>query len=307
MYDISKYEDAHTVEEAIALLQANPRAVVISGGSDVLIKIREGKLPAAELVSIRGIEELKEIKLEGDETVAIGAAATFTQLTRHPLISRRLPLLTEAAGLVGGPQIRNMGTIGGNVCNGATSADCAAPLFAFNARLRIQGPEGIRTVAIQDFYQGPGKVALGHGDILTAILIAREDYSGFSGCYIKYAMRNAMDIATLGCAAAVRLRDSRVEELRLAFSVAAPTPVRCPQTEELAKGRTVDGILLADIGRAAVSEVQPRDSWRASREFRLHLAEELSKQAVAEACRRAGHESDRESDEEGDGEGGAEK
>lgn len=290
MFDIAKYEEAYTVEEAIALLQANPRAIVIAGGSDVLIKLHEGRLPAAELVSIHGIPELKGVHLDSDGTLVIGAGTTFTAIAGSQLIKQHVPVLAEAVSLVGGPQIRNIGTIGGNVCNGVTSADSASTLLALNAKLRIQGPESERLVSIHDFYQGPGRVALAHGEILTAILIARENYEGFGGHYIKYAMRNAMDIATLGCAAVVKLTDDRVEELRLALGVAGPTPLRCFKTEALAKGREVNETLLNDLGAAAITEVNPRTSWRASREFRLQLVEELTKRAVLEACRRAGGE-----------------
>ncbi len=290
MYDIAKYEEAYTVEEAIALLQANPQAVIISGGSDVLIKLHEGRIQDAELVSIHGIPELKGVTLATDGTIAIGSGASFTNITRNPIIRQYIPVLGEAVDMVGGPQIRNIGTIGGNVCNGVTSADSASTLFALNAKLRIQGPDGERMVSIHDFYKGPGKVDLAHGEILTAILVTKENYEGFSGHYIKYAMRNAMDIATLGCVAVCKINNNRVEDFRLALGVAGPTPMRCPQTEEIAKGRLVDESLLEEIGRTAMTEVNPRTSWRASKEFRLQLIEELSKRAFMEAYRKAGGE-----------------
>ncbi|MBP2636608.1 MAG: Xanthine dehydrogenase [Firmicutes bacterium] len=290
MYDIAKYEEAYTVEEAIALLQANPQAVIISGGSDVLIKLHEGQLPDAQLISIHGIPELKGIKLEAGQTIAIGAGTSFSQISRSDIIQQHLPVLGEAVSMVGGPQIRNIGTIGGNVCNGVTSADSAATLFALNAKLRIQGSNTERLVAIHDFYQGPGKVDLAHGEILTAILITKENYEGYNGHYIKYAMRNAMDIATLGCTAVGKFINNQVTDFRLALGVAGPTPLRCYKTEEIAKGRLVDQTLLAEIGKTAITEVNPRTSWRASKEFRLQLVEELSKRAFLEAYRKAGGE-----------------
>jgi len=290
MYDIDKYEETYTVEEAIALLQANPKAVIISGGSDVLIKLHEGRMPAAELVSIHGIPELKGVTLENDGTIAIGAGTSFTNITKSPIIQQFIPVLGEAVAMVGGPQVRNIGTIGGNVCNGVTSADSAATLFAFNAKLQIQGSYGERVISIHEFYQGPGKVALAHGEILTAILVTKENYEGFSGHYIKYAMRNAMDIATLGCVAVCKFNKDQVEDFRLALGVAGPTPMRCSKTEEMAKGRLVDEKLLEEIGKTAITEVNPRTSWRASKEFRLQLVAELSKRAFMEAFRKAGGE-----------------
>ncbi len=290
MYDIAKYEEAYTVEEAISLLQANPKAVIISGGSDVLIKLHEGRMPEAELVSIHGIPELKGVKMEEDGTLVIGSGTSFTQVTRSPIIQQHIPVLGEAVDMVGGPQVRNIGTIGGNVCNGVTSADSASTLFALNARLRIQGPEGERVVSIHDFYKGPGKVALNHADILTAILVTKDNYEGYGGHYIKYAMRGAMDIATLGCVVVCKVKGKQVEDFRLALGVAGPTPMRCPKTEELVKGRVFDEKLLEEVGQSAITEVNPRTSWRASKEFRLQLVEELSKRAFAEAYRKAGGE-----------------
>ncbi|ATW24844.1 xanthine dehydrogenase subunit XdhB [Candidatus Formimonas warabiya] len=291
MYDIAHYEEAHSVQEAVQLLQAHPRARLIAGGSDLLIKIHEGKMPDAELISIHGIPELKGIHRDEQGTISIGSGTTFSEITRHALIGEHVPVLGEAVDKVGGPQIRNIGTIGGNICNGVTSADSASTLFALNARLRIQGAGGMREVAIGDFYLGPGRVDLRHDEVLTAILLTRENYEGFGGHYIKFAMRNAMDIATLGCAVLCRLKDKRtVEDFRLALGVAAPTPMRCLKTEDLVKGKAFSAELLQEAGRTAVTEVNPRTSWRASREYRLQLVEELSKRAFQQAFVNAGGE-----------------
>ena len=145
-------------------------------------------------------------------------------------------------------------------------------------------------VSIHDFYKGPGKVALNHADILTAILVTKDNYEGYGGHYIKYAMRGAMDIATLGCVVVCKVKGKQVEDFRLALGVAGPTPMRCPKTEELVKGRVFDEKLLEEVGQSAITEVNPRTSWRASKECRLQLVEELSKRAFAEAYRKAGGE-----------------
>jgi xanthine dehydrogenase FAD-binding subunit len=291
MFDIAKYEEAYSIEEAIALLKANPKAVIISGGSDVLIKIHEGKMPDAELVSIHGIPELQGVTLAQDGTIRIGAGTAFSKITKDPIVQKYIPVLGEAVDMVGGPQVRNIGTIGGNVSNGVTSADSASTLFALNAKLKIQGPEGERVVAIQDFYKGPGKVDLKHAEILTAIMITAENYRGYAGHYIKYAMRNAMDIATLGCVAVCKIKDKKqIEDYRLALGVAGPIPMRCLQTEAAAKGKVFCEELLFELGKIAITEVNPRTSWRASKEFRLQLVEELSKRAFREAFVKAGGE-----------------
>lgn len=291
MYDIAKYEEAASVEEAVRLLIANPNAMLISGGSDVLIKLHEGKMHDAQLISIHGIAELKGISLRKDGTIAIGSGASFSQVSKNPIVQKYIPVLGEAVDMVGGPQIRNIGSIGGNICNGVTSADSASTLFAFNARLEIQGPDGMRSISIADFYKGPGKVDLHHEEILTTILIEPEDYKGYGGHYIKYAMRNAMDIATLNCVVLCKLKDTKkIEDFRLALGVAAPTPMRCTGTEEMIKGRIFTEELLEKVGKLAIQEVNPRTSWRASKEFRIQLVQELSKRAFRQAFINAGGE-----------------
>lgn len=292
MYDIEKFYQASDVADAIRALEADPFAVVISGGSDVLIQIREGKLAGCSLVSIHGLQELEGIRMEEDGTIVIGPATVFSHITNNKLIQAHIPVLGDAVDQVGGPQIRNIGTIGGNVCNGVTSADSASTLFALNAVLELTGGKGKRLVPIAEFYTGPGRTVREHGELLTAIRITKENYEGFHGHYIKYGKRNAMEIATLGCSANVKLSGDkkRVEELRLAYGVAAPTPIRCRVLEEKAKGMEVGPELLELAGKGALEEVNPRSSWRASKEFRLQLVEELGRRAVAEAVKKAGGE-----------------
>ena len=149
---------------------------MICGGSDVLVKIREGKLAGCSLVSIHGLKELAGVRMEDDGTIVIGPATTFAHVTRDPIIERHLPALGAAVDQAGGPQLRNVGTIGGNVCNGVTSADSASTLLTLNALLELTGPDGRRTVPLCDFYRGPGKVDLAHGELLTAIRVAKADY-----------------------------------------------------------------------------------------------------------------------------------
>ena len=290
MYDIEKIHEAASVAEAVELLNAHPAAKIIAGGSDVLIKIREGKMAGCELVSIFGIDELKGVKLEADGTIVIGPVTSFSNITKDPIIQKYIPVLGAAVDQVGGPQIRNIGTIGGNISNGVTSADSASTLFALDAKLEITGPSGIRKVAIQDYYTGPGKVDLKTGELLTAIRIEKPSYEGFSGHYIKYAMRNAMDIATLACVATVRLNAAKdaIEEMHLALGVAGPIPMRCPNTENAVKGKKIDQSLFELVGKTVLTEVNPRTSWRASKEFRLQLVEELSKRALKQAIIFAG-------------------
>ena len=292
MYDIKALYEAESVRHATELLLAHPEARVIAGGSDMLIQIREGKLAGATLVSIYGLNELRGVAMEADGTLRIGALTSFSHIATDPLIKAHIPVLGEAVDMVGGPQIRNIGTIGGNTCNGVTSADSAATLVAYDAVVEITGAEGVRLAPIREFYIKAGQVDLRPGEIETAILIPRESYAGYQGHYIKYAMRNAMDIATCGCSANVKLSADKktVVSARLAYGVAGPVPLRAAAAEELAAGQPVSLELADRFAQAVKEDINPRDSWRAARDFRMHIAVESARRAFIEAVKLAGGE-----------------
>ena len=289
MYDIEKIYRASSVDDAIAALGKDPDAVVIAGGTDVLIKIREGKMAGCSLVSIHDIPELKGIALGKDGQVEIGPLSTFRDVTYSDVIRKTVNVLGEATDMAGGPQLRAAGTIGGTVCNGITSADSASTLVALDAELHVKGPNGFRVVPISEWYKGVGKVALEHDELLYKIVIPKSHYEGWSGHYIKYAQRNAMDIATLGVSCVVKLSADKkvVEDVHLAFGVAGPVPMRAEKAEAAVKGLPIEEAI-AKIGDAALEDVNPRTSWRASKEFRIQLVKELSGRALAEAARKGG-------------------
>ena len=290
MYDMKALYQAQSVQDAVALRVAHPEAQIIAGGSDVLVQMREGKRAGAELISIYGLDELRGVTMESDGTLRIGSLTSFSHITRDPLIQQHMLVLGEAVDQVGGPQIRNIGTIGGNTCNGVTSADSASTLFAYDAVIELTGPEGVRHVPIQDFYIRAGQVDIRHGEIQTGILISKESYADTHGFYIKYAMRNAMDIATLGTSVNVRLSaDKRtVERARVAFGVAGPVPLRAKTAEALAAGKPLTADLAEEFAKAVKEDIHPRDSWRAAKDFRMHIAVECAKRAFREAVKRAG-------------------
>ena len=290
MYDMKALHEAKSVDDAVRLLLEYPQAQIIAGGSDVLVQMREGKRAGAELVSIYGLDELRGVVMEEDGTIRIGSLTSFSHITKDPIIQKYINVLGEAVDMVGGPQIRNIGTIGGNTCNGVTSADSASTLFAWDAVIELAGPDGIRRIPIKDFYIKAGKVDLRPGEIQTAILIPREAYEGYEGYYIKYAMRNAMDIATLGCSVNVKLSEDKkiFTDVRIAYGVAGPVPMRAVHAEAAGRGLEVTDENIEKIGDTVLEDVTPRDSWRASKAFREHISKLLCKRALREAVRRAG-------------------
>ena len=292
MYDMKAYYESESVADAIRLRLEHPEAQIIAGGSDVLVQMREGKRAGVELISIFMLDELRGVSIDAEENIRIGSLTSFSHITKDPIIQKYINVLGEAVDQVGGPQIRNIGTIGGNTCNGVTSADSASTLHAYDAIVELTGPEGVRRQPIHEFYIRAGKVDIREGEIQTAILIPKESYENTFGHYIKYAMRNAMDIATLGTSVNVRLSaDKRyVERVRVAFGVAGPVPLRAGTAEALAAGQPLSMDLAERFAQAVKEDINPRDSWRAARDFRMHIAVESAKRAFIESVRKAGGE-----------------
>ena len=291
MYDFKSIYEAHTVEDAVAALQKQPRSVIIASGTDILLKIREGKLAGCELVSIGSIKALRGIRLDDAQSIHIGPLTRFREIEHDPIINERIPLLARTVKSIGSPQVRAVATIGGNISNGMTTADSPPALFSYNAVMVITGPGGQRELPIEEYYLAPETLDLKTGELLTDIVIRREDYEGFSGHYIKYAVRNAMDVSLLGCCVNVRLSadGTKLEDIRLSYGAAGPLPLRARKTEDALRGRLLEPALLEDIGKLApTQDVSPITDRRASRDFRLHLIGLLAQDALTAAVERAG-------------------
>ena len=179
------------------LLADNPQAKLLAGGTDVLIQLHHHNDRYRHIVDIHNLAELRGITLAEDGSLRIGSATTFTQLIEDPITQRHLPALCAAATSIAGPQIRNVATYGGNICNGATSADSATPTLIYDAKLEIHSPRGVRFVPINGFHTGPGKVSLEHDEILVAFHFPPQPKEHAGSAHFKYAMRDAMDISTI--------------------------------------------------------------------------------------------------------------
>ncbi|BBU81361.1 hypothetical protein EIMP300_27610 [Escherichia coli] len=167
---------------------------MLAGGTDVLIQLHHHNDRYRHIVDIHNLAELRGITLAEDGALRIGSATTFTQLIEDPVTQRHLPALCAAAASIAGPQIRNVATYGGNICNGATSADSATPTLIYDAKLEIHSPRGVRFVPINGFHTGPGKVSLEHDEILVAFHFPPQPKEHAGSAHFKYAMRDAMDI-----------------------------------------------------------------------------------------------------------------
>lgn len=294
MYDIKALYEADSVQDAVRLRLEHPEAQIIAGGSDVLVQMREGKRAGKELISIYMIDAMRGVSIDEEGNIRIGSLTSFSHITKDPIIQKYINVLGEAVDMVGGPQIRNIGTIGGNTCNGVTSADSASTLHAWEAIVELTGQNGTRRVPIKDFYLSAGKVDIRPDEIQTAILIPKSSYENTYGYYFKYAMRNAMDIATTGCSVNCRLSADKktFERVRIAYGVAGPVPMRAPKAEAAANGQPVSRETVEKFALTVLEDIHPRDSWRASKALRQHIAVELARRCLTESVRRCGGEMD---------------
>lgn len=287
MFDINNIYEPNTLEEALDRLDKE-NIKIIAGGTDILISLQHGKLSEVDLLSLRNIKSLRSVnKLENGD-IEIGAMSTFSDLFRNNIINDNIPVLAEAAVSMGGPQIRNMATIGGNICNGAVSADSATTLFTLNSKLLIKSKGMEKIIPIKDFYLGPGKVDLSPNEILVKIIINENDYKNYYGNYIKFSNRKAMDISMLGVTVLGSINEDRFTDLRIALGVAAPTPVRCIKAEEYSKGLRITSENIEKISEMALLNAKPRNSWRGTKDFREHLIKELTKRGILKVIERAG-------------------
>lgn len=290
MYDIGSLHEANSPEDAVRLLSEDNKRIIIAGGSDVLIKIREGKLAGADLVSIYGLDELRGINLNENGDIKIGALTSFTSVSLDEIILKNIPTLADAVLMVGGPQVRNIGTVGGNTCNGVTSADSATTFMAYDTIMEVLGKDGKRYLPIEEFYVGAGKVALEQNEVLLSLNIKKESYKNRYGHYYKYSMRKAMDIATSTCSANLELSQdkTKIKDLRIAFGVAGPVPTRARKTEEQAKDLDITTQNIEKLAKNVLEELKPRDSWRASKDLREHILVQMANECITNSIIKAG-------------------
>jgi carbon-monoxide dehydrogenase medium subunit len=267
------YRKPGNLEEVFNLLREyGPKATLIAGGTDVMVKIRNTKKAPEMLISLRGLKDLCYIRKNGD--YHIGALTTHRMLEQSDLIQEELTALHEGASRIGSVQVRNVATIGGNICNAAPSADTAGPLLVLDAQIQLEGPEGKRHVPITEFFTGTYRTARKENEVVTDIRIP-ADMAQFGSAYWKQSRRKAMNLPIVGIAISLRLDNQTISDARIALVVAAPTPVRAHKAEEFLIGKPLDDTVLAEAGRIAASTecCTLRDSLRGEAWYRGEIIE----------------------------------
>jgi len=279
-----EYLEARTVEEACSLLsQYKDKAKLIAGGTDLLVSMRRGKITPLYVINVKTIPNLDYIHYDGD-SLRIGALATLSEIESSPLIRDRFPIIADSAHQIGTPQVRNVGTIGGNLCNAAPSADMAPPLIGLGAKAKLKGPKGERAVALEEFFTGPGEPRLQIGEMLIEIQ-APNPPPHTQGIYLKLPARTAIDLAVVGVAAVVTLdtKGANIVDTKIVLGAVAPTPIRARQAENVIRGKTINDGLIEEAAQIAAEEAKPISDVRGSASYRKEMVKVLTKGAIRQA------------------------
>jgi CO/xanthine dehydrogenase FAD-binding subunit len=283
------YERPETIAEAIAAMRLDD-ARALAGGTDLVPQLREGRRRAAHIVDLKQIPEMTAITVLRDGSVSIGAAVTATAVARHAAIAAGYPAVADSAQLIGGVQVQNRASLGGNICNGAPSADGVPALICHDAQAVVAGPERTREMALEMIFAGPGRTTLAAGELLVAIRLPAVAPRA-AAAYRRFTPRREMDIAIAGAGAWVRLgEDGTISEARLALASVAPTPIRAPTAERKLVGERPSDALFEEAGRLAAQDARPISDTRGSADYRRTLVGVLMVRTLADCVRRLGLE-----------------
>ena len=275
-----QYLKVNSTEELLAHLD-QPGAMILCGGTDLLVKMRGGLVSPTLLLDISELDSLRETR-KTDGRIEIGAAVTESELLASDTIREHLPLLSIVLGKLGAVQIRNRGTLGGNVVNASPAADSAIPLLLYEAEVILEGSQGERQLPLETFFLGPGKTALAKGEFLRALSIPIPNVQ-FTPFFHKVGRRKALTIAIASLGALLRVQDKVIEEIRLAAGSVAPTPLRLRHVETCLNGERLTESLIAEARDLAAQSISPIDDIRASAAYRRTVVADLLERLLEEA------------------------
>jgi carbon-monoxide dehydrogenase medium subunit len=281
MPDFEYHAPGSLTEACTLMAELGDKATVLAGGSDVLHKMKVGKLAPEHLVSLKRLEEIRGIRYEAGQGIVMGALTSHNAIYTSPLLQERFLSLPMAAHTMASNQICNMGTVGGNIVNGVPSADLPPILIALNASIRLVSVKGERSMALEEFFHGAAETAIAPGEILADITIPDQATTGST--YIKFGLRRSGALAVTGVAVSVMVEGDTLQDVRIVLASAAPTVMRAREAEDFLRGKKISDELLAEAGTLAAAASRPRDSIRGSAEYRRNLVEVLTKRALRKA------------------------
>ncbi len=276
-----------SVDECLQILaKRGPDTKVVAGGTDLLPQLKNGVLKPGWVVDLSAVAELRTISDAPDGGLRIGASVTARELELDARVRSRFPALAESAAMVGSVQVRNLATLGGNLCNAAPSADMAPPLLALDAEAVIAGPSGQRRVSMASFFLGVRRTVLAPGELLLEIVVpAQGAHSG--GNYLRHTPRRELDIAVVGVASQVTLTGGKCTTARIALAAVAPVPLRATDAEQALVGQPLTPQQIERAAELASGAARPIDDHRGSIEFRNHLVRVLTRRTLTTALQRA--------------------
>jgi carbon-monoxide dehydrogenase medium subunit len=273
-----------TLEEACLVLnRLGAEAKVLAGGTDLIPQMKNEVSAPKTLVSLKEIKGLKEIGYVPGKGVVIGAGATQNDLATSPVLQARYLSVAEAAATMANNQIRNRGTVGGNIVSAVPSADLPPILMALDASVTLVGPRGSKTILLENFFTGPRCSLISYDEILAEIVIPDQATTG--SAYFKFGLRNSGALAVVGVAASVVADGVNVEAARIVLGAVAPTPIRARRAEQLLAGNSVTERILEEVGKAAARECRPISDIRGSEEYRRDMVRIFTKRALRKALK----------------------
>ncbi len=280
------YAAPTSLNEAVAVLASqNGNASILSGGTDLLAAMKDGKGEPSVIVDVKKIDELNVLNLD-DSGLTIGAAVPCHILNSSELVRDNYPALHDSSSLIGGTQIQGRATFGGNLCNASPAADAIPNLIAHKAVANVFGPNGNRSVPVEDFCTGPGSTVLDAGELLVSLSLPTPP-AGFGAGYLRFIPRNEMDIAVVGAGVSVVLDGDTVVEGRVSLGAVAPTPLFVQECSNAMAGQALSEALITEVGRLAEQAAKPISDMRGTVAQRKHLSNVLTRRAMQIAVDRA--------------------
>jgi carbon-monoxide dehydrogenase medium subunit len=276
-----------SLDDCLRLLaQRGPETKLLAGGTDLLPQMKNSVVMPKRVIDLSGVARVKILECDA-KGLRIGAAVPARQVEQDPRVRNAYAAVAESAALLGSVQVRNLATVGGNICNAAPSADMAPPLVALEAQAVIAGPKGERRVPLSDFFTGVRKTVVGPDELLVEIFVpAPGPHSG--GCYIRHTPRRELDIAVVGVASQVTMANGVCAKARISLAAVAPTPVRATAAEAALEGKPLTPELIERAADLAGQAAKPISDQRGSADFRRHLVRILTRRTLTTALARAG-------------------
>ena len=265
-----------TLDDFFDLRWEYPEARLLAGGTDLLVRLKDS-LSWPVLIDICGLQELQGISANGN-AITIGALTTYTELLSSDILKQHASVLLQAAQLVGSPQIRNRGTIGGNIANGSPAGDTLPPLYVLQATVVTADSKGSRKIPIEEFFTGPGKTVLLRNEIIVSIDIPIAQNN--KQIFLRLGQRKALAISKVSIAVSARIGNERIDDIRIALGSVGPTVIRANKTEELLKGAALTDASIQAACEAVETEAVPISDIRSDAEYRREMCGVLLKSAL---------------------------